>query len=621
MRVLLISVGSRGDVEPFCALAQELMDAGHDVDYAVQQDSIGLVPKGVVIHALPFGTNDFYKYATTTTTTTTTTTSANNNNNDNENATNGNVNNPRVRFVGIIANVIGELVLPCWKQVLNVAYSCDAIVCSSLARSLAFAVMEKVMSTRRKGGDGDDGSDGRCRLLPTYLLHLQPMMPTSLFPHYSQTAKCIQCLLSLLKKKKKNDNDVATTTTETTDAEYNLESYWELERYQFVFLQERLDAMLQQEEMNLPPLTFERMQQYLNGNDCMVHLVNAFSHHLIPNNGNNNGNNSNANGNVHNVGALADSYIPRDFIPNQALIDFFNTHNETTTTNATNATKPICIGFGSMPYDAKKVQDLVDIVNELNLSAVFVGKALSSYANNGNNDDNIDKNSRIIHVNSVAYAWLLPRCSLVVCHGGAGVVHTALRAGIPLVVAPLIGDQFLFADLLPAMGLGARAGKSVLTNTTKDEFKHAIVSALEECCCSSSTTTVDGGGGGAAHQLGRELQKEEENSGVKLLVRILQEQHHDQQQQQQQQQQQEYYIDNVASNASKLNKETIACQQRTAIVCICREKTRRRTKIKPKLCREQRSSRGPHCTRNGSNGGSIPESVYRTVRLVCGHEF
>jgi len=39
-------------------------------------------------------------------------------------------------------------------------------------------------------------------------------------------------------------------------------------------------------------------------------------------------------------------------------------------------------------------------------------------------------------------------------HGGAGVLHSTLRAGIPAIIAPLIGDQFVFAKLIDARELG-----------------------------------------------------------------------------------------------------------------------------------------------------------------------
>ena len=43
-------------------------------------------------------------------------------------------------------------------------------------------------------------------------------------------------------------------------------------------------------------------------------------------------------------------------------------------------------------------------------------------------------------------------------HGGAGAVHACLRAGIPCLISPIMGDQFSFAALVQAKGLGVQCG-------------------------------------------------------------------------------------------------------------------------------------------------------------------
>jgi UDP:flavonoid glycosyltransferase YjiC (YdhE family) len=62
-------------------------------------------------------------------------------------------------------------------------------------------------------------------------------------------------------------------------------------------------------------------------------------------------------------------------------------------------------------------------------------------------------------------AWIdkadvLGEAALVVCHGGAGTVYGALAAGVPLVIVPIIGDQFANA----AAVTGAGAGIEVVTD-------------------------------------------------------------------------------------------------------------------------------------------------------------
>lgn len=68
MRILLISVGSRGDAEPFCSLAATLAVRNEvtAVELFLQTDLEYLVPKGfakINYHKLPFTQMDFYKWA------------------------------------------------------------------------------------------------------------------------------------------------------------------------------------------------------------------------------------------------------------------------------------------------------------------------------------------------------------------------------------------------------------------------------------------------------------------------------------------------------------------------------------------------------------------------------
>ena len=436
MKLLLISVGSRGDIEPFLALAQALLDDGHEVHYALQNESNyqSIVPSGVTVHPLPFVSNDFYKFM-----------------NPSHGADHP---NPRVRFVGVVTDLIGELVLPCYQQVMEVAKDCDVIVTSSLARSLAFALTQELS-------------------IPTYLVHLQPLLPTGLFPHYSNADEFVECMTK----------DPSTLVLKD---DY-LEGYWELERFQYDFLKERLDKMYADNGL-APLLTFDENKKILSGNSPSVHIVNAFSNDIFPPT-------PDAGPNVHDVGALGDAYVPKAFEPpvkDSDLVTFLNT----------GAQKPICIGFGSMPYDAEKVQGLLNVVQELEQRVVLVGKALT-LPESLEKIEWIEQNVR--HVDGLPYAWLLPQCSVMVSHGGAGVMHAALRAGCACVISPLMGDQFVHAKLLEKKGLGAQAGQS-MNSMTMEEFKSALEKALQ---CRDT-----------ASALGAQM-RNKENYGVEKLVKIL----------------------------------------------------------------------------------------------------
>ena len=54
----------------------------------------------------------------------------------------------------------------------------------------------------------------------------------------------------------------------------------------------------------------------------------------------------------------------------------------------------------------------------------------------------------------VSHDWLFPRCSAVVHHGGAGTTAAGLRAGKPTVVIPFFGDQTFWGTCVERQGVG-----------------------------------------------------------------------------------------------------------------------------------------------------------------------
>lgn len=62
---------------------------------------------------------------------------------------------------------------------------------------------------------------------------------------------------------------------------------------------------------------------------------------------------------------------------------------------------------------------------------------------------------RILPRARLPHAQVLPRCSTIVHHGGAGTTHAVLRAGRPSIVVPHIADQFYWAALLHRHGVAA----------------------------------------------------------------------------------------------------------------------------------------------------------------------
>jgi sterol 3beta-glucosyltransferase len=389
MRAVIITVGSRGDAEPFCSLAAELGANGHHVDIFLQKELKHLSPSSASVHELPFTQMDFYKFVGSPT-----------HGVDHE--------NPRVKFVGVVTDVIAELTFPCCEQVLDVAKASDMIITSSLARPLSMALATKLN-------------------IPACVVHLQALVPTDKFPHFSQTEECV----SVLTKGNKEAN-----------ASFE-ETYWKLEGFHHEFLQDRLDAVYT--KLELPPLRFDsECKKALTGQDEGKTLIaNAFSMEIVPSV-------HDKTATIYDVGPLADAYVPDTWNPPADLITFLDSCE----------VPPVCIGYGSMPFG--KAEMVLEALEELDRKAVLVGDALKVA------DGNEWVKSNIFQVSSAPYAWLLPQCSMMLSHGGAGVVNSTLRAGIPCVISPLMGDQFFWAKLLEAMELGVQAGAN-LGGLTKED--------------------------------------------------------------------------------------------------------------------------------------------------------
>ncbi|MEV1001183.1 glycosyltransferase [Nonomuraea sp. NPDC050202] len=59
----------------------------------------------------------------------------------------------------------------------------------------------------------------------------------------------------------------------------------------------------------------------------------------------------------------------------------------------------------------------------------------------------------VLVIEEAPHDWLLPRVSVAVHHGGIGTVAAALRAGVPQVVRPFLGDQPFWAGRLHHLGV------------------------------------------------------------------------------------------------------------------------------------------------------------------------
>jgi sterol 3beta-glucosyltransferase len=132
---------------------------------------------------------------------------------------------------------------------------------------------------------------------------------------------------------------------------------------------------------------------------------------------------------------------------------------------------PICITFGSM---INRDQERIDQVVRQSLKETgHRGIILSGWSRVRE-----PLSSDLLYLESVPHDWLLPRCRMVIHHGGAGTTAAGLRAGIPNVVVPFMGDQPFWAERVHAIGAGP---EPVLINSLSVEnLCQAITDAEKE---------------------------------------------------------------------------------------------------------------------------------------------
>jgi len=112
---------------------------------------------------------------------------------------------------------------------------------------------------------------------------------------------------------------------------------------------------------------------------------------------------------------------------------------------------PVVIGFGSMTGKDPRAftRLIVEAVRQSGRRAIL----LSGWGG----VDGVDLPASVLRLDAAPHDWLFPRVAAVVHHGGAGTTAAGLRAGVPLVVVPHMGDQPFWGQRVEALGVGPKA--------------------------------------------------------------------------------------------------------------------------------------------------------------------
>ncbi len=112
----------------------------------------------------------------------------------------------------------------------------------------------------------------------------------------------------------------------------------------------------------------------------------------------------------------------------------------------------LILTFGSMPYTSNiPINEFIETILEVTQLKVFVVKAW------GLKPALIKKNERVFAVDQAPFDLLFPLADYVLHHGGAGTTATALRAGIPQMICPILypfGDQYFWGKQIAVQGIG-----------------------------------------------------------------------------------------------------------------------------------------------------------------------
>jgi UDP:flavonoid glycosyltransferase YjiC (YdhE family) len=133
-----------------------------------------------------------------------------------------------------------------------------------------------------------------------------------------------------------------------------------------------------------------------------------------------------------------------------------------------NGAPPICISFGSMVN--RKAERIDEIVREALKQTNNRGVILSGWG--GVKQMSSDST---LYIDSAPHDWLLPKCKMIIHHGGAGTTSAGLRAGIPTLVIPFTADQPFWGNRVHAIGVGPKP--ILVTKLSVEKMVDAIVEA------------------------------------------------------------------------------------------------------------------------------------------------
>jgi len=122
---------------------------------------------------------------------------------------------------------------------------------------------------------------------------------------------------------------------------------------------------------------------------------------------------------------------------------------------------PVFIGFGSIVVpDPERLSSIIQQCADL-----LVASGRRVLVQPGWAGIQVNPSPGVMVIGPAPHKIIFARCSAVVHHGGSGTTAEGLRCGKPTVIVPFFGDQFFWGDTVKARGLGDTVAYSSLTET------------------------------------------------------------------------------------------------------------------------------------------------------------
>lgn len=436
IRPLLLSAGSRGDVEPLIAIVDGLSKSStvEHITLVIPENYAYLVPKSanVTIVGLKFNLEDALKYLPAFS--------------QPENAQELAKEDAGIELKRLAA-MVRAFILPNTQRIVEIAENLQPTVVLSTAFT---STISKIIYEKMG--------------IPHIALHLQPTLPSAYYPNIILHPEEAAAALVHLREGR----------TEQAYGDSNILSHQIGGAALLKSQVEDINAECEKLGMGQFSSTFASEIDMGKAPDTYVFI--AVQSQLMPRA-------PDFPTSSHIVGSLGAAYTPSGWTPETSHAELARFIKE--------GPRPVAVTYGSMDAQGVASQTTRSLLNGLRNADIQRVVLLPGKAQLGlhhlNKADPKDakllawaKDHVFVTQGNVQYAWLFPQCSMVFCHCGAGTTSAALCAGIPVAGTPLIADQLFFVELLSQSKLGIRVGTTGLASITDIEVERAVRVAISE---------------------------------------------------------------------------------------------------------------------------------------------